>query len=220
MNRNSLFRLLSVAFIAAQSFTAAHAADAPQYAVSIPGITSVVMVRIPPAFRPAATAAEASARKTLIDALQTNPLGKATISEAFSTDWTRPTTLPILYLGTLPSAEHAQGKFTSDYWKKLKEMFTQQAKMSVITLRQQMLTYGLPDPGDTMSRTIAAADNNTVVLFGFAPTGKASDAPPLLVARKLKYIRKSIVLFEAGVDASAPGAMATLDYIIRTVDAP
>lgn len=219
MTRSNFSLILGVALVAAHSFVA-HAADAQQYEVSVPGISSVVMVRVPPAFRPAATAAEASARQSLIKALQTNPLGKAVVSETFSTDWTRPTMLPVLYIGTLPSTERAQGNFTADYWSKAKEMFTQQAKLSVITLRQQMLTYGLADPGDTMSRAIAGADPNTVILFGFAPTGKASDAPAILVARKLKYVRKSIVLFEAGVDASAPGAMATLDYIIRTVDAP
>ena len=123
MNQSSIFFLVVTTFVAAFS-SAARADDSQQYTISVPGMTSVVMVRVPGAFRPAATPAEASNRQALIDALQTNLLGKAVVSEVFIPDWTRPFALPVLYIGTLPIAERAQGKFTRDYWRKFKEMFT------------------------------------------------------------------------------------------------
>ena len=216
---NNFARLLSVAFVAALSF-AIHAAEVREYQVSVPGVTYGVMVRVPGAFRPAANAAEAAGRKTLKDNLQTNSKGKATMSEIFSTDWTHPATPPLVCVGTLPALVPVQGNITADYWRELKEMFTEKANMEAATVRQQMLTHGLADPGDTMKRAMAAADGNTIIIFGSFPTGKASAAPTLLIARKFKYVRKSIVVIEASVDAAAPGAMATLDHIIRTVDAP
>ncbi|MBK9990085.1 MAG: hypothetical protein IPP19_04930 [Verrucomicrobia bacterium] len=213
---NSILRLLGLAIVL-NAFTAQAAmSNSMQYRfLALHPLLQFVCRSV---FRPAATSAEVSARQALISAIQANPLGKTVVYHVFSTNWNRPFTLRFLQVGTIPSAERAQGKFTNDYWNKAREMFAQQARISAVTLRQQMVSYGLADPGDSMSRTIAAADNNTVILFGFAPTGKASDGTPLLMARKLRYFRKSIVLFEAGVDASAPRAMETLDYIIRTVD--
>jgi len=57
MNRSRILFLVVTAFVEAFS-SAARADDSQQYAVSVPGMTSVVMVRVPGAFRPAVTAAE------------------------------------------------------------------------------------------------------------------------------------------------------------------
>ena len=219
---NHFARLLGVAIVAAHSW-AVHAAEVREYEVSVPGVTSKVMIRVPEAFRLAANDAEAAGRKTLLDNLQTNSKGKAGVSEAFSTDWTHPATPPILFVGTLPGYESRQGKIPSGYWSQLKEMMVEKANLSSAQARQQMLAHGLPDPGGTMSRTMDTTDANSLIFFGLAPpVGKPSAGAPalILLARKLKYVRNCIVMFEASVDASAPDAMAKLDEIIRTVDAP
>jgi len=173
--------------------------------------------RVPIQFRRAQSSSDVAAHLALARQIEGNPIGKSVVYEAFSVDWSHASHLPILYVGTIPAAKDGQGRFTSAYWKQFKEQFDKHSALLVVTLRQQMVSYGMPDISDEMERIVKTTDSNTSIVFGFLPTG-ANSVPPHLVARKLIFIRNSIVLFEIAVDASKPNAMAKLSEIIESLD--
>lgn len=191
-------------------------AQQSQHEIIVPGMNKSVKIMLPHEFKRATSPTEMSARDKLTQALESSQSGKAVVAETFSTNWTKPTDLPILYVGTLPSAVKAQGRFTNDYWVKVRELFVGQSKSQIPIIVSHFKSFGRKDVSAALKR-ISNCDSNCVIILGFSP-GTDKGSPPMLLARKLRYFSRSFILFELAVNASGYNAIETLDDYLKQIE--
>ncbi len=192
-------------------------AQQSQYQIVVPGMNKSVKIMLPYGFKRAVSVTEMSARDKLNQALESSQGGKAIVAETFSTNWANLAVLPILFVGTLPSAVKAQGRFTKDYWTKARDMFIRQSKSQIPVIASHLKSFGHQNVSATLNR-ISRCDSNCVIILGFSPGTDDKGSPPMLLARKLQYALQSFVLFELAVNASDSNAIETLENYLNQID--
>lgn len=192
-------------------------AQQSQYQIIVPGMNKSVTIMLPYGFKRAMSVTEMSARDKLNQALESSQSGKAIVAETFSTNWANPTVLPFLFVGTLPSAVKAQGRFTWDYWTKARDMFVRQSKSQLPVIASHLKSFGHQDVSAALNR-ISRCDSNCVIILGFSPGTDDKGSPPMLLARKLRYVLQSFILFELAVNASDSNAIETLEDYLNQID--
>jgi len=199
---NAVALLVVLATVSAQPAKA-------QRQVQIPGMARAVNIQIPREFISASTSSEVQRRRQITQALANSPTGKGVVVDVYLTDWASSNILPLLYVGTLPSAVGMQGRIPADFWSELKEAYTKATYSKIPEIENY-----LPHSGTALKRLLAQTDPNSSLVFGFTPADEGKNIAPMLLARKIQYIRQSIVIFELAVDASASNATeALVDYL-------
>lgn len=188
-----------------------------QFQTLIPGMTNAVRLVLPSDFRAASTKAEKRKQSELIRALQENPGGKAVVADVYLTRWGRSSSLPILYVGTLPSAVKIQGRLRTSDWKEFSNLFTKQARAQLPPIERQLAPFGYLQANRVLNRILSYGDAESAIILGFYPA-EGKDSSPVLLARKVRYVRQAIVLFEVAIDASMPRAVETLEQYVRQMD--
>lgn len=210
-------RFLILALLSSTIVHAEPDGNRSQIQVTIPGMTKPVSLVVPSGFRPASTESEKRERSKLIRAVQESPSGKGIFTDVYRTRWGSSTLLPILYVGTLPAAVRVQGQVKASDWKEFRSLTVKQARAQLPAIEQQLARIGHSPVTSALNRILLGADANTLVILGFSSVAE-NHLSPMLMARKLRYVRQSMVLFEVAIDASSPRAAETLEQYVKQID--
>ncbi len=192
--------------------------DAEIFTLEISGSAINPHIRLPRGLRLATTDPELELKIKLISGMQNSKLGKLVVYEVLSQSWNNEFALPLFCIGTLPSCENVQGKITEELWVDLRSQCHDYMDTNSTTFRQQLISYGLPDP-DIILKDMLSPVENSVIIAGLFASPDPQNQPSLLVARKAVFVDSSILVFEVAVDADGDNAFETLFYSIYTTDA-